>query len=588
MNPIPVKAKLIIMSALFLTIVLACTETDLPRPKRVSSDPESTIEPTPTPKVISRPSPLGIFSTTTESNIIPRGINEQLSKTIVHIVAAKLATQGSPTDLRIDNTPMEIVDSTTGVLIDNDNNLILCDFASVNLFDRSANKRYDGLYVITNRNPSEPEVEYQAVLLTANIEKDLAILKFASSEDESLPVLPQVDISAIAPRQANHRIRIFGFAGAPLEPSIHIDVSMVDLLNKNLESISLLDPVSDSGEDKFAEFIKLSKVPGPLRSGILFSDRGTFIGILTATDQYHGSTPILGKTIDTITRAFAGTETLTGLNEPYRKHFSADTDTEQTDPFVSIPIFSSIHKINPAGRQLAGIDKHFITAEEIHYEYLVSRLNQPVEVTEVWLYEGQPVERLSQSLLVQPDADIWHGGTLVAARVIDALDLPTAEVRTNRSVVLPEGIWQLRISVDGIQTAAGSFTISSQILDKSETIEKGDSSAKDSPTLDRFRWGTEVDSEGTVIDALSADSDKILLGFNYNGFENGQVFGWRVYYGPELVYSSQEIPWVFGEAGVFWIGYIPEQPIWAGWWEFEIYVNGEIITQTGRTVQVPE
>ena len=149
MNPIPVKAKLIIMSALFLTIVLACTETDLPRPKRVSSEPESTVEPTPTPKIISRPSQLEIFTTTTESNIIFRGSNQQLSKTIVHIVAAKLATQGSPTDLRIDNTPMDIVDSTTGVLIDNDNNLILCDFASVNLFDRSANKRYDGLYDVS-------------------------------------------------------------------------------------------------------------------------------------------------------------------------------------------------------------------------------------------------------------------------------------------------------------------------------------------------------------------------------------------------------------------------------------------------------
>ena len=483
---------------------------------------------------------------------------------------------------------MEIVDSTTGVLIDSDNKLILCDFASVNLFDRSANKRYDGLYVITNRNPLEPKVEYQAVLITANIEKDLAILKFASSEDESLPALPQVDISAIAPRQTKHTIWIFGFAGAPLEPSIHIEVSMVDLMNKNLESISLLDPVSDTGDDKFAEFIKLSKAPEPLTSGILFSDRGTFIGILTAMDQYHGPTPILGKTIDTITLAFAGTEALTGLDEPDRKHFFADTDTEQTDRFVSIPIFSSIHKLNPVGRQLAGIDKHFVTAEEIHYEYIISGLNKPVEVTEVWLYEGQPVERLSQSVLVPPDADNWHGGTLVASRVIAALDLSATEVSTNRSVLLPEGIWQLRIFVDGIQRTAVSFTISSEISDKSETIEKGDSSTKDSPALDGFTWGTEVDGEGTVINALSADSDKILLGFNYNGFENGQVFGWRVYYGPELVYSSQEIPWVFGAAGVFWIGYIPEQPIWAGWWEFEIYVNGEIITQTGRTVQVPE
>jgi hypothetical protein len=588
MNPIPVKAKLIIMSALFLTIVLACTETDLPRPKRVSSEPESIVEPTPTPKIISRPYQLDIFTTTTESNIIPRGSTQQLSKTIVHIVATKLATRGSPTDLRIDNIPMEIVDSTTGVLIDNDNNLILCDFASVNLFDRSANKRYDGLYVITNRNPREPKVEYKAVLHTANIEKDLAILKFSTSEDESLPVLPQADISAIAPRQTNHTIRILGFAGAPLEPSIHIEVSMVDLMNKNLESISLLDPVSDTGDDKFAEFIKLSKAPEPLTSGILFSDRGTLIGILTATNQYHGPTPILGKTIDAITVAFAGKATLTGLDEPYRKHFPADTDTEQSDPSVSVPIFSSIQKLNPAGRQLAGIGKHFVTAEEIHYEYLVSGLNQPVELSEVWLYEGQPVARLSQSLLVQPGADIWHGGSLAASRVIDALDLVPTEVTTNRSLLLPEGIWQLLISVDGIQRTAGSFTISSEIPDKSEAIEKDDSSTTDSPAVDGFTWGTEVDSEGMVIEALNADSEKILLGFNYNGFENGNIFGWRVYYGPELVYSSKEIPWVFGEAGVFWIGYIPEQPIGAGWWEFEIYVNGEIITQTGRTVQVPE
>ncbi|MCH2521090.1 MAG: hypothetical protein MK036_03980, partial [Dehalococcoidia bacterium] len=92
MNPIPVKAKLIIMSALFLTIVLACTETDLPRPKLVSSEPESIVEPTPTSKIISRPYQFDIFTTTTESNIFPRGTTQQLSKTIVHIVAAHLAT----------------------------------------------------------------------------------------------------------------------------------------------------------------------------------------------------------------------------------------------------------------------------------------------------------------------------------------------------------------------------------------------------------------------------------------------------------------------------------------------------------------
>jgi hypothetical protein len=63
------------------------------------------------------------------------------------------------------------------------------------------------------------------------------------------------------------------------------------------------------------------------------------------------------------------------------------------------------------------------------------------------------------------------------------------------------------------------------------------------------------------------------------------VFGWKVYYGPDLIYSSKKIPWVFKEKNQFWIGFYPAEPLWPGWWEFELYLNGEIIKQIGRTVE---
>ena len=588
MNPIPIKPNLIILAGVILSIAIACVDTNLPKPKRTSFVLEPTVVVNSPPKIITRPSQLKVSPAAKELNISPTNTDQQLSKTVVHIIAAKLSSEGSSIDLRINNIAMQTVDSTTGVVIDNDDNLVLCDFSSVNIFDRSGNKRYDSLYIITNRNPSEPQVEYEAVLLTANIEKDLAILKFSRLEDQSLPALPQADISATAPWDANHIVRIFGFAGTPSQPLIKFEIPMVDLLNKNFESIALLEYQSDKPNDKFPEFIKLSKAPGALKSGILFSDKGTLIGILTTADPYLSPTPILGKTIDTITVGFTNTEASTGLEEPYRTHFTPLETADHSAPFVSAPLFGSVQKINPAGRQLAGIEEYFTTPQEIHYEYLTSRLDQPTELTEMWFYEGQLVERLSQSLLIQPDSTYWHGGSLTARLATDALDLIPKQVTSGQSQSLPEGIWQLRVSIDGIEKSAASFIVSSEIMEKSTVSMEDNAPTEVLPVLDGFRWGTEVDREGVVIGSFRANNDKILLGFNYNGFQNGQVFGWRVYYGPDLVYSSREIPWVFGQAGVFWIGYIPNEPIWAGWWEFEIYINGEIITQTGRTAQVPE
>ena len=296
---------------------------------------------------------------------------------------------------------------------------------------------------------------------------------------------------------------------------------------------------------------------------------------------------VIIRSVDSITDAFASNNVVPALNESYRREFADGLSNQTRDKdqiYVSSPKFAELALTNKFGRELAQYGDQFNNISEIFYEYLVSKTRKQIELSEIWLFDNVVIEALSQSRIYSSEGASWHGQSLRAVTANTAMGLTNDDDDSN---ALPKGNWELQILINGTLVATSQFTVGSTVTETSQTSPpvSNRSELKLEPEITNFVWGTSSNIDGKVTGNIEAGIEKILLGFNYQHFDESMIFGWKVYYGPDLIYSSQEIPWVFEEYDRFWIGFYPTEPLWPGWWEFELYLNGEIISQIGRTVE---
>ena len=47
------------------------------------------------------------------------------------------------------------------------------------------------------------------------------------------------------------------------------------------------------------------------------------------------------------------------------------------------------------------------------------------------------------------------------------------------------------------------------------------------------------------------------------------------------MYQSPRVPWEGGEAGTWWVGYSPGNNIGGGTWEFEVYLDDQVVGADG-------
>ena len=158
-----------------------CSSTSIPTPSRIENSSPRIATQAPEVLVLTRPFSLNLLKPATPENLEPTPNNSDLAQTIVQIFGVSFRTD-SPTVLA--NTAgikYDIVTVTTGVIIDSEQRLILTDFGSVDWQNPSGQRRIDTLYIVTNRDPRKPRLEYQAELIAANFVRNLAVLHFSGT-----------------------------------------------------------------------------------------------------------------------------------------------------------------------------------------------------------------------------------------------------------------------------------------------------------------------------------------------------------------------------------------------------------------------
>ncbi len=597
MKPSQSNLALVISKAFCLVLLLSiglglnCSSTSIPTPSRIQNSSPRIATQAPKVLVLTRPFSLNLLKSATPENLEPTPTNSDLAQTIVQILGVSFQA-GTPTVLA--NTAgikYDIITATTGIIIDSEQRLILTDFGSVDWQNPSGQRRIDALYIVTNRDPREPKIEYQADLIAANFVRNLAVLqitkKVDGSEIESYAPFNEAKIAATVPRDSGQELRVLGHVGTSLEPIVIEKIHLIGLINSNLESINLLLDSDVNGSNKFPEYLKLMKGPNLLEKGAAFTTKGTFVGFLSPMPTETDGPKVLIRSVDSITEAFASDNVVSALSESYRREFSYSPSKQHTASeqiYVSTPKFATLAITNKFGRELAQYDDQFTSRSEVFYEYLVAKTERQIELSEIWLFDNVVIDALSQSRLHSSRNASWHGQSLKSVAATAAIGLANNSDESNG---LPKGDWEVQILIDGSLVAKNKFTVGRQVSEaaRASSLIPDSPGPKTGPEITDFVWGTEANLNGEIIGTVEAGIEKILLGFKYQYFDESMVFGWKVYYGPDLIYSSKKIPWVFKEKNQFWIGFYPAEPLWPGWWEFELYLNGEIIKQIGRTVE---
>lgn len=570
---------------LSITLGINCSSVAIPTPVRIEANSPPIVAQTSQITVLTRPFSLNLLKSTTPDNLELSPTNSDLARTIVQILGVSFRTD-SPTGMEYD-----IITVTTGVIIDSEQKLILTDFASVDWQNPLGQKRIDALYIVTNRDPRKPKIEYQAELIAANFARDLAVLKLSKkvdgSEIDSYALFSEAKIAATVPRDSGQELRVLGHVGTSLEPVKIERLQLLGLMNSNLESINLLLDNDTNTTNKFPEYLKLTNGPNLLNKGVAFTKKGTLAGFLSAMPTEMNGPKVLIRSVDSITDAFASNNVVSTLSESYRREFNYNLSNQSESReqiYVSTPTFATLASTNKFGRELAQYDDQFSDISEVFYEYLVAKTERQIELSEIWLFNDVVIEALSQSRLYSSENASWHGQSLKSATANMAIGITNNSEQPNN---LLEGDWELQILIDGSLVTQSKFTIGGEMTKALQTSPPvPDNSAPNTgPEITDFVWGTTAKLDGQIIGDVEAGIEKVLLGFKYQYFDESMTFGWKVYYGPDLIYSSKEIPWVFKKENQFWIGFYPTEPLWPGWWEFELYLNGKIIKQIGRTVE---
>jgi len=576
---------------LSITLGVNCSSTSMPTPSRIEANSPPMVTQIPQITVLTRPFSLNLLKATTPENLEPVPTNSDLAQTIVQILGISFRTDSSPGFANTAGIEYDIVTATTGVIIDSEQKLILTDFASVDWQDPLGQKRIDALYIVTNRDPRKPKIEYQAELIAANFARDLAIVKLSKkvdgSEIKSYAPFSEAKIAATVPRDSGQELRVLGHVGTSLDPVKIERLQLVGLMNSNLESINLLLDNDTNTTNKFPEYLKLMNGPNLLNKGAAFTTKGTFAGFLSAMPTEMNGPKVLIRSVDSITDAFAGNNVVSALSESYRREFNYNLSNQSKSSeqiYVSTPTFATLASTNKFGRELAQYDDQFNNVSEIFYEYVVAKTERQIELSEIWLFDDVVIDALSQSRLYSSESASWHGQSLKSVTANTATGLANNSDRTNS---LLKGDWELQILIDGSLVAKSKFTIGGEItkVRQISPLVSDNQVSNTGPEITDFIWGIAAKLDGQIIGDVEAGIEKILLGFKYQHFDESMTLGWKVYYGPDLIYSSKEIPWVFEKENRFWIGFYPTEPLWPGWWEFELYLNGEIIKQIGRTVE---
>lgn len=100
--------------------------------------------------------------------------------------------------------------------------------------------------------------------------------------------------------------------------------------------------------------------------------------------------------------------------------------------------------------------------------------------------------------------------------------------------------------------------------------------------LGEISFSTKIDNEYLAIDPtniFAVGSYTVFATFSYDGMKDGMAWSWVWRHDGEVVDGGNEL-WEYGQDGPGYIYYNPEQGFRAGEYSLEVWVNGDLLTQS--------
>ena len=221
---------------------------------------------------------------------------------------------------------------------------------------------------------------------------------------------------------------------------------------------------------------------------------------------------------------------------------------------ISQPRFA-LEALDEGGeRELFGYGQVFPPqTNELHYEFVAQGVPNGATVQELWYLDGIFQDELSATYN-------WELGPLA---------LITDELISPNPVGIPNGVWTLEVWTDGTLRATARAYLGVE---------------PPLPSANGLSFGNAVSQTFGPLAVPAEGDERTLAFFDYSGAGAAQVMSWRVFRGGSLTYESPEVPWLGGNSGTWWIGWLPPGGLGLGAWEFELLIDGEPVANNGFEV----
>ncbi len=446
-----------------------------------------------------------------------------------------------------DRPVVRTVADGSGVVVDAARGLILTAYSLVHPYSPTGERAYSTINIAVNDgNGGSPRFAFEADLVAADVETDLAILRIARqyggdplTRGRALPREAQLgDSSAL---NIGNRLRLFAHPG--------IDGSdRSQILTVTLGTITgVRGQVGQADDSRLRLDARLSY---GATGGPAFALDGSLVGILVP-EHYDVAAPVTllrpiapaTALINAARRSAPGTSLLPPLFaiEPPA---GFDMPTPDDRSWVSAPAFA-LNSVNNNGRvNLEDYRRHFPEGTPtLYFEFSAYGLGLGPMVEERWFHDDAWQDQLSSSYA-------WIGTGL--AVVSDHILAPSASG-------LPDGRWRLEIWVDGLLRARSAAVIGTRPVES---------------LITNISFGSRAHPNGQVFTPPEVGSSQLLMFFEYSGMESARQISWTVVRNGNLIYRSGSVAWPGGSSGRYWIGYPTSSPLAPGSWTIELFVDG--------------
>ncbi len=445
----------------------------------------------------------------------------------------------------------------SGVVVDPDERLILTTFPLVDPYLASGEPAYTTIAIAIAPEPgASPRLAYEAELVAAEPEKDLAVLRLVADYGEASfsgdgPSLEGAYIGDTSSAAAGSPIRIFGYPGATGAQA----AQAVSTTHGNITGQR-----GEIGMNGRAWFKTDTRLPAGLSGGPVFDTLGQLLGVLAQPTYLPDAQVSHVRPLEVAFPIVELARTRTG-QQPYRPplhlrgHIPGHTDPLPGDGvWVSRPAFAE-NAIEGLGTR--DLLDYGVTFDEglaaLYYEFVLMGIEPDTVVEELWYLDGVQQDSLSSTFT-------WDGGLF--GMISDRITAPGASG-------LPSGRWRLEIHVDDELRASATAFIG---------VEPR------TPRVEATGTGAAASPDGTPGAPVEAGSEQLLAFFDFEDVDAAASVEWIVFRNNQRVYQSSPVPWSYGTSGRLWVGYHPESPISSGTWEVELHVGGELAAIAEVTV----